>query len=67
MIVVSDGQFTLPEETTEAEPKDRSAAQAPEPAGQMFMIRKGVEACLREANRCRCSNQPRPGGASRTT
>jgi hypothetical protein len=46
MIVVSDGQFTLPEETPAAEARDRSADQAPEPAGQMFMIRKGVETLL---------------------
>ena len=60
MIVVSDGQITLPEETAAAKPKDRSADQAPEPTGQMFLIGKGVEALLNRG-------EPRPGGALPTT
>ena len=45
MIVGSDGQRVLIEEERSA-PSSDCPPETPEPAGQMLMIRKGVEALL---------------------
>ena len=46
MIEGSRGQLALIEGERPAESEERSTVHALEPAGQMFMIRKGIEALL---------------------